>query len=527
MFIDFRTLSDGSLLQADLCIIGAGAAGITIAREFTGSDVEICLVESGGFEIDSEIQALYEGENIGLPYFDLDLARLRFFGGTTNHWGGWCRPLDAADFEARRHIPDSGWPISKTDLDPFYERAHEIVEIGPAVYDERYWVGRRNPPPKFNRDLLQIDLWRFSPPTRFGEVYRDDLDKAGNVKVLTYANAMNIQANATASAVDYVELRSPTGTKGRVVAKFFVLACGGLENPRLLLLSNSVEARGLGNRHDLVGRFFMEHPHVISGIAISDAAGDLAETFDYHDWPDSHVRGRPSISISRRLQEVKEVLTATARLDPVADLESGSYAAREIWRELGEGRMATDFATKVWRIVKDLDEVAADAYGKIFYGTAALSSIKRIDLHVVSEQMPNPESRVSLSTERDQLGLNRIRLDWRLTETDKRTIAELATAIGQELGRLNIGRVKLADWLMETGTAWPETLGGGNHHMGTTRMSSDPKRGVVDSDCRVHGIHNLFISGSSIFPTSGFAAPTMNIVALALRLAEHLKRRMG
>ena len=516
MFIDFRTLTEGSRIESDLCIIGAGAAGITVAREFIGSGIRVCLLESGGLEFDDETQALYQGENVGLPYFDLDACRLRYFGGTTNHWAGWCRPLSQIDFESRPHVPYSGWPIARSDLDPFYERANQIVEIGPYIYGERYWQERQIRPPEFNRDLLQMDYWRFSPPTRFGSVYRQELEKNDNVKVLLYANVTNIQANTAASAVNYVDVRSLTGSRGLVVAKIFVLACGGVENPRLLLLSNGVETQGLGNGHSLVGRFFMEHPRIDAATVISAEADHLQEIFNIRESPDSGVLGQPCLSPSRDVQFEKGILNCAAMLQfSLRNWERG------IWHSWHGSEVPRDYWRTVGDTIRDLDEVPADAYGYFVHG-----HLPSIYLDMVGEQAPNPDSRVTLSEDRDRLGLNRPRVDWRLTEPDKQSMAELVKVIGREFGRLNIGRVKLADWLMEKDGTWPASLSGANHHMGTTRMADDPKSGVVDSNCRMHGIHNLYIAGSSVFPTSGSGAPTLSIVALSLRLAEHLKGRI-
>jgi len=516
MFVDFRTLTEGSRIESDLCIIGAGAAGITIARAFIGSGIRVCLLESGGLEFDDETQALYQGENVGLPYYDLDICRLRYFGGTTNHWNGWCRPLSQIDFESRPHVPYSGWPIARTDLDPFYERAHEILEIGPYVYGGRYWQERQVRPPEFNRDLLQMDRWRFSPPTRFGPAYRQELEKSDNVKVLIYANVTNIQANSSASAVNYVEVHSLTGSSGLVVAKIFVLACGGVENPRLLLLSNSIEARGLGNGHSLVGRFFMEHPEIEAATVISDEADHLREIFDRRKSPDTGVPSQPCLSVSREVQFEKRILNCTATLQ---------FSARDwqrgIWHSWYASQVPKDYWRTVGGAIRDLDDVPADAYEYFAHG-----HVPSIRLDMVGEPAPNPDSRVMLSEDRDRLGLNRARVDWRLTEPEKQSMAELVKAIGREFGRLNIGRVKLADWLMEDSGTWPASLSAGNHHMGTTRMADDPKSGVVDSNCRVHGIQNLYVAGSSVFPTAGSGVPTLSIVALSLRLADHLKGRM-
>jgi hypothetical protein len=295
-----------------------------------------------------------------------------------------------------------------------------------------------------------------------------------------------------------------------------------VENPRLLLLSNGVEAQGLGNRHSLVGRFFMDHHELEAATLISDKGDQLQEVFGYRTSPESGVLGKPCLSASRDVQFEKGILNCTATLQFASRVWK-----RDIWSNWYKGDVPKDYWKRVWRVVRDLDDVPTDAYGYFVHGRAPSSPINRVFFHIVGEPAPNPDSRVTLSVDRDGLGLNRPRLDWRLTELEKRSIAELLKVIGREFGRLDMGRVKLDDWLMDEASAWPTNMRGGSHHMGTTRMAADPKSGVVDANCLMHGIHNLYVAGSSLFPTSGSGVPTLSIVALSLRLAEHLKRRMA
>ena len=176
MLIDLRTLHNGAVMESDLCVIGAGAAGITIARALIGKALEVCVVESGGLEFDADTQSLYEGESIGMPYYGLAQARLRFFGGTTNHWNGQCAPLSEIDFQERPWVQYSGWPISRADLDSYYQRALSICEIGNYVFDERQWKNFGIQPPALNRSKLRSHFWQNSRgPTKFGEVYGNEL----------------------------------------------------------------------------------------------------------------------------------------------------------------------------------------------------------------------------------------------------------------------------------------------------------------------------------------------------------------
>jgi choline dehydrogenase-like flavoprotein len=474
------------------------------------------------------VQDLCAGENIGRDYVALETTRLRYFGGSTNHWNGYCAPLAPIDFRRRDWVPHSGWPITRSDLDPFYRRAQSICQLGPYAYGERVWEELGVRPHDFDPAEVALCFWQHSPPTRFGEVYRADLERADNVHVLLYANATNIQADHSASFVQHVDLRTLDGKAGRVRARAYVLACGGLENARLLLLSDGVEPAGLGNREDLVGRFFMEHPHTEPGVVVTDDI-ERVRTI-YGRYLREGVPFEASFCAGETMQAREQVLNSHVLLEQRASHAQGLEAARALWSSAKRGEAPDDLAEKIWQVVRDLDDVTQFAYRRFITGQLPYApAVSRLLLFSLrSEQAPNPESRVTLGDERDALGLRRARLDWQLTDLDRRTVRALAETLAAEFARLNIGRVRLADWLLDNNAShWPSDLYAGNHHMGTTRMAAQPERGVVDVDCRVHHIDNLYVAGSSVFSTGGCANPTLTIVALALRLADHLKAQLA
>ncbi len=265
MFVDAHTVLPGTLIEADVCIVGAGAAGTTLARELIGTHFEVCLLESGGLEFDQHTQSLYRGENVGFPYYSLDAVRLRYFGGTTNHWMGACRPLDPIDFESRPWVPYSGWPFDKSHLDPFYIRAHSICQLGPYEYDPATWETEENPQLPILGGRVATAMCQNSPPTRFGQVYREEIKRAPNIQTYLFANVVKIETSSTAQKVVRIHVATLQGNKFWVSARLFILATGAIENPRLLLASNEVQSTGLGNKNDLVGRFFMEHLKVPGG----------------------------------------------------------------------------------------------------------------------------------------------------------------------------------------------------------------------------------------------------------------------
>lgn len=500
MFLDARHLDSGHTIEADICIIGAGAAGITIAREYIGSSTRVALVESGGLVYDEKTQSLYEGENTGLPSFDLNVNRLRYFGGTTNHWAGHCRPLDAIDFEARSWTPHSGWPISRRDLDPFYVRAQPIVGLGPYEYENlEYWQKEiQLPELKLDQNRLNTVVYNQSPPTRFGYTYREELEQADNVGVYLNANVLEISTNNTATQVTGLKLACIDGPRLNVSAKIFILATGGMENARLLLLSNQVQSSGLGNDNDLVGRFFMDHILLRPGAEIS--LSDPGVNFSLY------------ASLHRAYES--QMFAILASPENLLRREKLNNFRMHLLRR------PPRYKQPLGRIFSQLDGVSTDQQQ---LDELEIRQKKRdvASLHLVLEPTPNPDSRIGLSEQLDFFGQRKLAVNWQTVEQDLHNAYRALELAALEFGRLGIGRA-YGD-IFGGADRWPGNLEAGRHHCGTTRMADDPVTGVVDKHCRVHSVANLFIAGSSVFPTIGYANPTLSIVALALRLADHTK----
>ena len=509
MHIDARTLDDRSVIEGDLCIVGAGAAGISMALEWKDTPHNVILLEGGGFNVEAAIQNLYAGESVGQRYFPLQSARLHFFGGTTGHWGGWTSPYDSQDFEQRDWVPHSGWPLSREDLDPFYVRAGKIVELEKDTFELDAYLGDDPDLVKlpFDESVVRTKMWQFSPPTRFGKAYRDAIVGAENIHLYTYANVCDIQTNDAVSAVDQVEIRSLDGKAHTVRARHFVLACGAMQNARLLLASNRQALAGLGNDHDLVGRYFMEHLEVESARFLLPSPGPMKlYTIDIFV-----TKAAGELTLTAAKQRELRVLNGTTSLRQASLSQSA----------LGIERYPDDAAETI-RFFENIERaVQSGTMGRIDH-----SKIKEYFMHTRIEQAPNPNSRVMLSDEKDALGVPRLKLDWQLTALDKRSIRQLYETLGQEAGREGIGRIQLQSWLLEDDPMWPPYLGGGWHHMGTARMHDDPKQGVVDAQCTVHGLANLYVAGSAAFPTAGAANPTLTLIALTLRLSDHLKTKV-
>jgi choline dehydrogenase-like flavoprotein len=531
MISDLETNEHDERLRADVCIVGGGPAGISLALELIDKHIDVVLLESGGENYELPTQALYEGTSVGRDYYQLRYDRVRYFGGSSHHWGGWCVPLVPSDLEERDWVPHSGWPISWEELNQHYDRAQQICELDRLDFDPVAWLASRYPLLPLNNTLLENYLYKWSPddqwrpPTHFGKVYREQLKSARNVHVVLHANAVDFDCVTDVSHINTVTARSLSGNTLEVDARAFVLAAGGLENPRLLLAANRQAPAGLGNDHDTVGRYFMEHVEGIVGeILIDDAksAGWLA-SYEKRIVENERLSVSAAIRPSRQAQQEKQILNAGLVLRSKVDENSGYVSARRI-AAAAAGDGESSYLRDLGNVLTDLDEVALWIHhrqrGSQYEFPRTKESAK---IWVNGEQAPNPDSRVTLSEDVDELGMRRIELDWRLGSLEKRTLRESAKILGQEVARISDMRVKVREWLFTEHDELPETeILGGHHHMGTTRMSHSPKDGVVDSDCRVHGLDNLYVAGSSVFPTVGYANPTLTIVALAVRLAAKL-----
>src|SRR5581483_11494153 len=522
MVIDGRTLPRDQHLETDVCIIGAGPAGIAIARELSGTPFRVCLLESGGLQPDPETQALYRGRQVGHQYFRLDDCRVRRFGGGTNRWGGWTRAMDPIDFEARSWVADSGWPISWEEVDRFSGRARALLNVPSQAEAMRDATGRGGrhvlplPPDRVETGLLQ-----FSPIIDFSAAYRETLFSAANVQTILYANVTAITRTPSGDAVDRLTVRTLAGNTFTVSARAIVLATGAIENARLMLQSH------VGNDADLVGRYFMEHLHVRCGVLVTNPGVDATfydeksrrdrEPMAWFILPPKVVREQRLLAWSASLKQVRE-----APVDWLLAAQSPAFgSALALVEAVVRGRGSPRWGKRLGQSLGGVGDVvkAIGARASIAPHTRRL-----FEIFVRAEQAPNRESRITLNHERDRLGLPRVDLDWRVTSQDVETVRAGVALLAEACASAGVGRV-----FVPPGEDVPalETVNGGWHQMGTTRMSHDAKAGVVDEQCRVHGIANLYVAGSSVFPSCGFANPTFTILTLAIRLADQLRVRLA
>ncbi|MDO6414183.1 GMC family oxidoreductase [Sphingomonas sp. BIUV-7] len=528
MIIDLEKASENITLHTEICIVGSGAAGQTIARRLLTLGHEVTLLESGGTDYELGTAGLNDGKIVGQAYYPLRDARLRFFGGTTAIWGGRCAELEPIDLEKREWIPHSGWPLGWREIRDYYEEARPLFGQPNWRPDISDMVGAGLTMPPFDEALLTTPLWTFDTSlNRFTIGRADDIASHPRARIVLHANVTRLQANLEASSVRRLIARTIGGRRLVVHARAIVLAAGGIETPRLLLASRTEMPGGLGNGHDLVGRFFMEHPHARGGRIVGGAAWRMLKLFARRhriEGQDMAAMIATSPALQRKQGLLNSSLTIVARQPEDARKSLGmriydgmkhdippNRAGRALW--MG----AKNFASSVQRHVDPARPWALYKMGRL-----------ELSLLVRAEQAPNRDSRITMTRDVDVVGMPRVQLDWRLTELDKRSVIGLVDALGSELRRLGLGHVERAEWLDDPRRIWhsdPLVSShplGGYHHIGTTRMSSDPRTGVVDPHGRVHGIANLYIVGSSTFPTSGWANPTVTIAALALRTGDRI-----
>jgi choline dehydrogenase-like flavoprotein len=521
---DFNGFDDGASVVGDICIVGAGAAGITIATEFLGTRYKIVVLEGGGLDPEADSQRLFESEVVGLPHTSIHHGRARLFGGTTTLWGGQALRLEDFDFKVRSWVPYSGWPIPRGALDPYYDRAEHVLHLRDRIPYQQLCSSFGIRPPAFDPDKLCMECSRWSPKPNFGTTYRAELDNAPNVSVLLHANVTAIVTNDAASAVESLEFKTLAGKTGVAKARFYVICCGGIETARLLLASNRMESNGLGNYNGLVGRYFQEHIHLNYGNVRTESRAHLQDLFE--SFFVKGLKHAPLVTLTQHMQVEKQLLSIHGIVTFEATPDSGITAMKKLFRAMIGRSLSNSAELPQWigRALASPGELLHLVYRLQVQKRAATPERGPILFGVQCEMAPNPDSRVLLSQDRDQRGMPRVRLDWRLGQLERRTLSEFVRILASEFERLGLGSFDLQQVeFLDDPAAWVERAHDSAHHMGTTRMHETPKLGVVDPQCRVHGIANLYIGSSSVFPTSARSNPTLTLLALCMRIADRLK----
>ena len=525
MFIDFAEATSEALHGADLCIVGSGAAGITLAREFIGHPGKVLLIESGDALPDPATDDLYRGTMApeGKVHVGIHEGRARVFGGTTTLWGGQARPLAPIDFEQRDWVTASGWPFSADELKPYHERAGAILGLRDVDFGDDLHRVFGVPHAGFDPEIVEPCYSRWSPQPNFATAYRTRLAAAGNITVVRRANVTGILLSTDGTRVDGLELRGLGIEQGRVArAKFYVVCCGGIETPRLLLASERDRSAGVGNAHDLVGRYFQDHVSIRWAEFVPSDRSRVNALFN------SFFRGRtkyyPLLAASEAFQRRHRILNISAAvvLDPPPD--AGTEVFKRLLRSLRGGRLGGLSLAEAGKLLGSSRELVRWAYRIGVQRRSYADPRSPLYLGSTIEQEPDFRSRVLLDTRVDALGMPRVILDWRLTPLLRTSLVAFARAVRGEFQRVGLGAVNLYPWLLTENDQCTDRMQDVYHHMGTTRMHADPRHGVVDADCRVHRIENLYIGSSSVFPTGGHSNPTFTLLLLCFRLADRLKK---
>ncbi|MEG3639209.1 FAD-dependent oxidoreductase [Magnetococcus sp. PR-3] len=512
MFLDAHTLPNNHTLETDLCIIGAGAAGMAIARQFLHGRTRVCLVESGGLSFQNQSDALKEVDYDG-PY-NLGLKSMqRYFGGSTNCWGGNCSPMDPWDFQPHPSGAHAGWPIAYTALSHYFDAVAQLCQLPKGSFEVPRWQKEDVQFINQNQPLMSSDIQlklfeRRHKPLRFGRAYRNAFkEETSPVTVLLNATVMKLEHNGDGAHVQTASLRTHSHRSLAIRAKRYIL-CAGLENPRLLQLSP-----GLGN--DNVGRYFMGHIHQLSGLFL--------EAPPYRNWlmhmlPIVSVRRGKTIhrfvgfQLHPKVQKQQALLNWLAWFSPLQMIEQSPELAA-------------------------LKEIAARYFqhgqqSHLLKGLARQVSLKQscntflpnfYQLRNWAEQAPQRENRVTLSEKKDALGRPRSKLQFQIGPLERETLHQGQKKLAQALAHQGYGQ--LISTLPPPSEPWHSEYLRTSHFMGTTRMSQSPHDGVVDPNCKLFGCDNLYIAGGSVLPTSGASMVTINLLALALRLADHIKEQ--
>lgn len=543
MLIRWTDLGAG---EPEICIVGGGAAGLTLAHALSGKGLSILLLEAGGRKPTRAGQARYEGELVdptSHPW--LHHFRVRALGGSSRIWGGRCLPFDPIDFEARTWIDGPGWPFGLQTLTPYYIQAQDAAEAGAFDYDPRTALpgAQVELAPGLDGESFQTRLERFSKPTNLWTRYGPALEAAPDVRMLLDAPVEEIRLGET-GRVDHLLVRRPDGQKTPVRARRYVLALGGLETVRLLLSSHR-EQGGVGGRSGHLGRHYMSHLSATAGQVRFARPREIA--FDYErDAEGIYVRRRLALTdaAQRRLKGLNIAFRThlpdpqdPAHGDPILSAmylvknfilyeygrrmqdgrRSAGHQARHLANIVGQPARLARFATN-WVRLRNLAERKMPS---VVLGSP--SGVYALEFH--AEQAPSADSRVTLSDQRDAYGMPRLKVDWRMAPEDEGRLLSAYALLAEELQRTGVGQLDYDPEDVLTRTRRAGAYGG--HHLGAARMSIAPSDGVVDPDCRVHGVENLFLVSGAVFPTSGQANPTLTILALAFRLAEFLAKDLA
>lgn len=558
MIIDGRTMESNTSILCDVCIVGAGPAGLIAANEFLGQGIRVCLVESGAFEHDAATQLLSHSEveeNDDL-YPDPLYAHDRGVGGTSSQWDVLIdrerylhlMPLDPTDFHKRPWVPNSGWPIGADTLAPFLSRAQAACGAGSFEYKPEACADDTHRP--FNSEKLASKVLSFGAQDSFQTSLPQRIVASREVTLMTWSNVIELETNHNADTVSTVQVACLNGNRFGIRARMLILAQGAFEVPRLLLASRSIAKAGLGNHHDLVGRYLMDRQIVKAGMLVPNSSQGLRRFafYDMRRFENKYVLGK--VTLSAETLEAEGILGNLISFSPrekfslyyavhrpfgrgTTSRSSAHRSARLLAAAWRERKIPPHALTHFLKVAAGLDDLfyirmlrrmsyrPEFNFDSLGWQTAAgfERRFSSLEVHQVCEQSPDIQNRITLSDTRDATGMPTTRIAFRWNNLDIYSVVRTQDLIKEEFARAGIGEVRL-----DRRGSYPLLAQMSAHHpSGTTRMSHDPKLGVVDAHCKVHGLSNVFVASSSVFPTSGYAPPTLTILALAIRVSDRIK----
>lgn len=508
----------------DLCVVGAGPAGITVALELESSGWRVCLLEAGGAAYEPDTQRLFEGEVLGQPYPPLRDTRVGALGGSTSVWAGWCRPLEPLDFEPRDWCGAEGWPFGLGELEPHYARAHELCGLAAFDYHPARWAAVLGPEqvlpadPTFANQIFHFNI------QDFGQRYHERLERSRAIDLVLHAPVTRLHLDGPACTA--AEVRTLEGHELTIRADRFVLAAGGIENPRLLLLSatDAAGADAPGNAGGMVGRYFADHAYVDFGTLVLHRPQALGfyRLGRAERGREAMVRG--VLSLRREAVERERLLHSALFFHPRYEAHRVFASAEvkawlQLWNKLKRRGVPGAPGPYLRQAVRAPHRIAIAMARKL---TVRHGPARRWRMRAAFETSFRHDNRVTLGDGRDRLGRRRARVEYRIDDADVDSMRRVTQLFDNAVRQADLGRLERA--FPDEPPAWRHTMEAGKHHMGTTRMHRSPRLGVVDADGRVHGTSNLFVAGSSVFPSGGYANPTLTIVALAARLGDYLRR---
>lgn len=513
MIIDFNDDSAPLSLEADICIIGSGAASLAFLTKLYNSSYKVVVLEAGGEQITDQNQDLYKVITPLSSFEGANNGRFRVFGGSTTRWGGQSLPLDRIDFARRDWLPNTGWPINYDSLHKYYAYADRFLNLDPTAYEKDIFALLKEKRLKTINEL-QFRFSKWSPLPNLREQYRKEIAKSAHVTLLKNANVTNLMLSSDHSGVEWVVFKNFSKKTGIVKAKRFVLACGGIENARILLASDTQLPSGVGNDNGLVGRFLQDHPRAEVGSLVSSKKQQSYLNYFYL----GKTRIMPRFFFSDDFQRKHSMLNSTGFVEFYTQEDDVFTIAKEIYRKQIRGQLSLKEFQLALKLVKNLPELLLIA--KYYYiNKKVYTPNARARLNVMTESQALWENNVSLSSEVDALGMKRAVINWTIDEKVRHTFLTATELISKYFTTSGLGKIQVDDWLYSDD--WKANIRDSKHHIGTTRMAFSPKEGVVDENCKVFGTRNLYIAGSSVFPTSGQSNPTTTLIALAFRLGDH------